>query len=191
MTPPTRSLFEFFHNRHWQDIFQECFRTRKQTKILCRRFRPGAALWQRRISAGRIYSVQLLEKVLPDESAAERPAAVTISRHSRPDPVFGLIEAHRNASVVHLASLREQERLEKADIWECDAAEQACHEEFRIFDALLAAGATTPPGLVAKLFYLQDIAHCDAWMLTDRLDAAILLLEGFAVSVANVMAVTS
>jgi hypothetical protein len=64
--------------------------------------------------------------------------------------VFGLIDAHRKASLVHLASLREQERLEKADIWHCDAAEQACHEEFRIFDALLAAGATTLPGLVAK-----------------------------------------
>jgi hypothetical protein len=100
--------------------------------------------------------------------------------------VFGLIEAHRKASVVHLASLREQERLEKADIWNCDAAEQACHDEFRIFDALLAAGATTLPGLVAKLFYLQDIAHRDAWMLTDRPDAAILLLEGFVASVANV-----
>jgi hypothetical protein len=107
------------------------------------------------------------------------------------DPVFGLIEAHRKASVVHLASLREQERLEKADIWNCDAAEQACHEEFRIFDALLAAGATTLPGLVAKLFYLQDIAHRDAWMLTDRPDAAILLLEGFVASVGNVWAVQS
>jgi hypothetical protein len=59
--------------------------------------------------------------------------------------VFGLIEAHRKASVVHLAALRERERLEKADIWICDAADYACHEEFRIFDALLAAPAATLP----------------------------------------------
>jgi hypothetical protein len=51
---------------------------------------------------------------------------------------------------------------------------------------LLAAAATTLPGLVAKLSYLQDIANREAWMLTDRPDAAILLLEGFAAAVMNV-----
>src|SRR6266849_4745435 len=87
------------------------------------------------------------------------PASETAGPATPEDPVFGLIDAHRKASLVHLASLREQERLEKADIWHCDAAEQACHEEFRIFDALLVAAAMTLPGLVAKLFYLQDIAN--------------------------------
>jgi hypothetical protein len=53
------------------------------------------------------------------------------------------------------------------------------------------AAATTLPGLVAKLAYLRDIAERDAWMLTDRPDAAILLLEGFVASVANVGAVQS
>jgi len=121
------------------------------------------------------------------------PAAVTVplapataGSATPEDPVFGLIDAHRKASLVYLASLREQERLEKADIWHCDAAEQACHEEFRIFDALLVAAATTLPGLVAKLIYLQDIANREAWMLEDRPDAAIHLLEGFMASVTNV-----
>jgi hypothetical protein len=59
------------------------------------------------------------------------------------------------------------------------------------FDVLLAAPAATLPGIRAKLAYLQDIAHRDAWMLTDRPDAAILLLEGFAASIANVWAVQS
>jgi hypothetical protein len=113
---------------------------------------------------------------------------VTTRRHSGPDPVFGLIAAHRKASVVHLASLRERARLEKAGIWHCDAAEQACHEEFQ--DIRCAAGSRGNHAS-GKLFYLQDIAHRDAWMLTDRPDAAILLLEGFVTSVANVWRVQS
>jgi hypothetical protein len=109
------------------------------------------------------------------------------------DPMFGLIEAHRKADRDHEAALDEQERLERigdhaaADL----AGEASCHAAFKAFDVLLAAAATTLPGLVAKLSYLQDIAHCDAWMLTDCPDAAILLLEGFAASVSNVWAVQS
>jgi hypothetical protein len=128
---------------------------------------------------------------LAPATAANVPAAVTVPLAPATaglaalyDPVFGLIEAHRKAEAAHIASLREQERL--ADIWHCDAAEQACHEEFRIFDALLVAAATTLPGLVAKLIYLQDIANREAWMLEDRPDAAIHLLEGFMASVTNV-----
>ena len=41
------------------------------------------------------------------------PAAVTIPRHSTPDPVFGLIEAHRKAGRDHEAALVEQNRLER------------------------------------------------------------------------------
>src|SRR5713226_3033880 len=41
------------------------------------------------------------------------PAAVTMPRHSRPDPVFGLIEAHRKAGLDHEAALVEQARLEQ------------------------------------------------------------------------------
>jgi hypothetical protein len=110
------------------------------------------------------------------------------------DPVFGLIEAHRKADRDHEAALDEQERVERigdeaaADL----AGEASCHAAFKAFDVLLAAPAETLPGLVAKLYYLQSIAHRgDAWMLTDRPDAAIHLLEGFAASIANVMAVQS
>jgi hypothetical protein len=53
------------------------------------------------------------------------PAAVTISRHSTPDPVFGLIEAHRKAGRDHEAALVEQNRLErigdKAADWVAEA----------------------------------------------------------------------
>jgi hypothetical protein len=124
------------------------------------------------------------------------PQAVTIPPKpaiAGHDPVFGLIEAHRKADRDHEAALDEQDRLERigdeaaADV----AGEASCHAAFKAFDVLLAAPATTLPGIVAKLAYLQEIAKRDAWMLTDRPDAAILLLEGFAASVANVWAVKS
>jgi hypothetical protein len=102
------------------------------------------------------------------------------------DPVFDLIEAHRKAEVRWVASLQELERLEKAGVNGSDVDEQPCHDAYEAFDAVVIVGATTLPGLVAKLFYLQDIASREPWMLNGRPDAAILLLEGFAASVANV-----
>jgi hypothetical protein len=112
---------------------------------------------------------------------------------SMPDPVFGLIEAHRKAGCDHEASLVVQARLEQigdnAAAWV--VSEAPCHAEFYAFDALLSGVATTAPGLLAKLAYLQDIASRNAWMFSDRDDAAVRLLDGFAASVANVMAVRS
>jgi hypothetical protein len=121
------------------------------------------------------------------------PAAVTMPRHSRPDPVFALIEAHRQAGLAHTAALVEQARLEQigdnAAAWL--VSEAPCHAEFNAFDALLSAAATTVPGIVAQLAYLQDIAEHDAWMFSDREDSATRLIKGFAASIANVMAVLS
>jgi hypothetical protein len=117
------------------------------------------------------------------------PPSPAIAGH---DPVFGLIEAHRKAGSLHLAAIKELDRLDRIPGFkDWGVTERPCHDEFEAFDALLAAAATTLPGLVAKLFYLQDIAHRDAWMLTDRPDAAILLLEGFVASIANVWRVQS
>jgi len=117
------------------------------------------------------------------------PAAVTTPRRSTPDPVFGLIEAHRRASAAHGSALDEQARLEQigdnAAAWL--VSEAPCHAEFNAFDALLSAAATTVPGIVAQLAYLQEIAERDAWMFSDREDAATMLLEGFAASIANIL----
>ena len=41
------------------------------------------------------------------------PAAVTMPRHSTPDLMFGIIEAHRRASAAHGIALVEQARLEQ------------------------------------------------------------------------------
>ena len=118
------------------------------------------------------------------------PQAVTISRHSSPDPVFGLIEAHRKAGCDNEAALVEQARLEQigdnAAAWL--VSEAPCHAEFNAFDALLSAAATTVPGIVAQLAYLQEIAERDARMFNDREDSATRLLKGFAASIANILA---
>jgi hypothetical protein len=90
--------------------------------------------------------------------APDVPQAVTAN------PMFGMIEAHRRASAAHGIALVEQARLEQigdlAAAWSID--EQPCHDEFNAFDALLSAEATTVPGIVAQLAYLQDIAERDA-----------------------------
>jgi hypothetical protein len=109
------------------------------------------------------------------------------------DPMFGMIEAHRKADRDHEAALDEQDRLERigddaaADL----AAEASCHAAFKAFDALLSAAATTVPGILAQLAYLQEIARREAWMFNDRADSAPRLIEGFAASIANVRAVQS
>jgi len=117
------------------------------------------------------------------------PPAPAIAGH---DPVFGLIEAHRKAGRDHDAALVEQERLErigdKAADW---VGEAPCHAEFEAFDVLLSAAASTVPGILAQLSYLQEIAKRNAWMFSDRADSAPRLIEGFAASIANVWRVQS
>jgi hypothetical protein len=118
-----------------------------------------------------------------------RVAPSELAGLSMPDPVFGLIEAHRKAGCDHEAALVEQARLEQiggnAAAWL--VSEAPCHAEFNAFDALLSAAATTVPGIVAQLAYLQDIAERDAWRFNDREDSATMLLEGFAASIANIL----
>ena len=111
---------------------------------------------------------------------------------SAPDPMFGMIEAHRKADRDHEAALDEQERLEWIGDDAADsAAEASCHAAFKAFDALLSAAATTVPGVLAQLAYLQEIAKREAWMFNDRADSAPRLIEGFSASIANVRAVLS
>src|SRR5882762_9842369 len=69
------------------------------------------------------------------------PLAKPVST-SAPDPMFGIIEAHRKADRDHEAALDEQERLERIGDAAADlAAEASCHAAFKAFDALLAAPA--------------------------------------------------
>jgi hypothetical protein len=122
------------------------------------------------------------------------PQAVTNASPSpvQRDPMFGMIEAHRKADRDHEAALDEQERLEWIGDDAADsAAEASCHAAFKAFDALLSAAATTVPGILAQLAYLQEIAKREAWMFNDRADSAPRLIEGFAASIASIRAVLS
>ena len=104
------------------------------------------------------------------------------------DPIYAAIETYRKAAVAHRAALDEQNRLELlGDPLADSVSEQPCHDEFNAFDELLSAAATTLPGIVAKLAYLEEIAKRDAWMFDDREGTAIALIESFAASLKNIV----
>ena len=122
------------------------------------------------------------------------PAAVTMPRHSRPDPVFGLIEAHRKAHAAHVASLELQNRFERRygighGSW---ISTQPCHDEDDAFETFVAAPATTIQGLRAKMAYFEELASEfeTEWMVYDRV-ACPALIESFTASLANITAVQS
>jgi hypothetical protein len=114
---------------------------------------------------------------IPTVAVAGIPTAV--------DPVFGLIEIHGKAHAAHYAAIHELGRLEEAGDWDSGwITEQPCHDENDAFDELVAAAATTLPGLFAKMDYLLEFAEREAWMFGERTGAATALIESFAVSVA-------
>jgi hypothetical protein len=122
------------------------------------------------------------------------PQAVTMHGHSTPDPVFGLIEAHRKAHAAHVASLELQNRFERRygsgqGSW---ISTKPCHDEDDAFEAFVAAPATTIQGLRAKMAYFEELASEfeTEWMVYDRV-ACPALIESFTASLANIMAVLS
>jgi hypothetical protein len=139
------------------------------------------------VSAGTLAAATAMDPSVPAAVTTPRP------RPSTPDPVFGLIEAHRRASAAHGIALVEQARLEQIGDLDaaCSIAEQPCHDDFNAFDALLSAEATTVAGIAAQLAYLQEIAEHSAWMFEDREDSATRLLKGLAASIANISAMLS
>src|ERR1700720_2982856 len=91
--------------------------------------------------------------------AASAIAAPALPAVSTVDPVFDLIEAHRQAHAAHMASLELQNRLERQHDSRADwVSTKPCHDEADAFEALIAAPAITPQGLLAKLAYLQELA---------------------------------
>ena len=106
-----------------------------------------------------------------------------------PDPIYAAIELHRRTHVAHMESLALQSRLErKHGIGKCGwVSEKPCHEEDNAFDALVTASATTLPGLIAWLDYLQELASEfeTEWMMYDRTPAAVLV-DSFVASLKNV-----
>jgi hypothetical protein len=106
-----------------------------------------------------------------------------------PDPVFELIEAHRKTHADHMAAIETLNRFERRH-GPCNGnwiTEKPCHIEHEAFHAFIAAPATTPQGLFAKLNYLQDLASEfeTEWMI-DECVYTFGLIESFAVSLKNI-----
>ena len=120
---------------------------------------------------------------------AALPAALPAAAEPLSDPVFALIEAHRAAHIAHGDALVVQDRLEKTgnieEAWR--VSENPCCVENDAFDALVAAPATTRPGLLAQLAYFQKLAADDEtdWMFDDRIQARVLI-DSFAASLKNI-----
>src|SRR5450631_2764714 len=171
-TPPTNT----------SAIDQHRFPPRDPTR---RRFLAVAAVASA-VSAGTLAAATAMDPSVP--------AAVTAPRHSSPDPVFGLIEAHRKAHAAHIASLELQNRFERRygigqGSW---ISTQPCHDEDDAFETFVAAPATTIQGLRAKMAYFEELASEfeTEWMVYDRV-ACPALIESFTASLANITAVQS
>lgn len=107
-----------------------------------------------------------------------------------PDPVYALIEAHRRADAAHRKACKVQDRFERRfgiDNRSGEISERACNGEHDTFEALVAGVATTRPGLLAWLEYLQELdsAFETEWMIVDRLFVP-TLIKSFAASLKNV-----
>jgi hypothetical protein len=137
------------------------------------------------IGAGSLAAAALASNDVPQ--AVTIPPAAAVAGH---DPLFGLIEAHRKANAAHLAAIKELSRLEKIHGFggDWDITQKPCDDENDAFEILVGAAATTVPGLLAKLAYLQDL---EEWMLDECEGTAIRQIEGFVASIANVWRVQS
>jgi len=105
------------------------------------------------------------------------------------DPLFDLIAIHRKAHIAHMASLELQARFgRRYGIGRGDwISTKPCHDEDDAFEALIAAPAITPQGLLAKLAYLQELASEfeTEWMIDDRM-YPLGLIQSFAASLKNI-----
>src|SRR5882757_9573060 len=110
------------------------------------------------VGAGSLAAAAMAPNDVPEAVTVPLALGKPVST-SAPDPMFGMIEAHRKADRDHEAALDEQERLERIGDEAADwVGEASCHAAFKAFDALLSAAATTVPGILAQLAYLQEIA---------------------------------
>jgi hypothetical protein len=100
---------------------------------------------------------------IPPTSAAAAPAG-------SPDPVYGLIEAHRAAAAAHSVALKEQAHLEDGD------TEAECHADMDAFHVLIETAPTTLAGLVAWVAYLDEVRTVEAWMFEEQGPAMVVTL---------------
>jgi hypothetical protein len=89
------------------------------------------------------------------------------------DRVFTLIEAHRKATDMHGAALREQDRLGGLGY---DFATEACHADNDAWRELVNTAPQTLAGLKAWASYLDEVRKVESWMLEDEAQAIVTTL---------------
>jgi hypothetical protein len=88
------------------------------------------------------------------------PLAVTVPRHSRPDPTFALIADKRAADVAHGEAIDTEEEAEEHGIGldeACDRSLAACHAVRAIDRKLATTPPTTLAGVAAVLRFANEI----------------------------------
>jgi hypothetical protein len=100
------------------------------------------------------------------------PAAVTTPRHSRPDPVFGLIADKRAADVAHGEAIDAEEEAEEHGIGLEEASDRcltACHAAHAIDWKLATTPPTTLAGVAVVLRFANEIEDGGMeWPSTDK-----------------------
>jgi hypothetical protein len=115
----------------------------------------------------------VLALAIPAPAAANAPRG----RSANPDPVFGLIEAHRTATDLHGAALKEQARLEQiGDPRASEVGDASCHADARTFRALVNTAPQTFAGLQAWAFYLDEVRRKEEWMIEEEAPAIVMTL---------------
>jgi hypothetical protein len=101
--------------------------------------------------------------------ATVSPTPAAAAPTGAPDPIFGIIEAHRTARAAFLVALAEQNRLEGIDDPSCHSvAEAPCHAAMGAFNELIETAPTTFARLVAWASCLDEIASVEAWMVEEE-----------------------
>lgn len=129
-----------------------------------------------------IFSASILRDLLARGARRRGEIAAVPAPKASTDPMFGLIDAHRKAEADH-------NRLVRIHGFEGSPVTEKSFGDVRVsFMAVIEAAATTPPGLIAKATYLQDLARREAWMFEQVDPVAVQLVEGFAASIENISA---
>jgi hypothetical protein len=143
-------------------------------------FPPRDPTWRRFLAVAAVASAVSASTLATATMAPnDVPQAVTVPKHSRPDPVFALIADKRAADVAHCEAIDAQDEAEgrygiRSD--EASEADDRCEAAGQAVNAIDWRLATTPPmtlaGIAAVLRFANE--HEDAggdWPNTDAIGA--------------------
>jgi hypothetical protein len=116
------------------------------------------------------------------------PASASTAPASMPDPVFALIEAHKDSYAAVGAAYTEMSRLESLGDWDSDGGTGAADtDEWNALADLVEVTPTTLAGVIASITYAAELMTAGAYRGEDDLILTLFenlaeALEGLAVS---------